>query len=101
MVGKDTCFAQCYKWKNKAVTDQMIESEISEKKKQNPLPMFIAITLLIQSAEVIAKEVHSPRLKTSSRIVNMSFGSAIIGLLVGSKFDYGIFCPPSWIGSIS
>jgi uncharacterized membrane protein HdeD (DUF308 family) len=49
---------------------------------------FIEITLLILGAERIASGVRSPRLKRSSRIINIALGSAIIGFAL-----LGFFTP--------
>ena len=49
---------------------------------------FIEITLLILGAERIASGVRSPRLKRSSRIINIAIGSAIIGIAL-----LGFFTP--------
>ena len=49
---------------------------------------FIEITLLILGAERIASGVRSPRLKRSSRIINIAIGSAIIGFAL-----LGFFTP--------
>ena len=49
---------------------------------------FIEITLLILGGERIASGVRSPRLKRSSRMINIAIGSAIIGIAV-----LGFFTP--------
>jgi uncharacterized membrane protein HdeD (DUF308 family) len=49
---------------------------------------FIEIALLILGAERIASGVRSPRLKRSSRIINIALGSAIIGFAL-----LGFFTP--------
>jgi uncharacterized membrane protein HdeD (DUF308 family) len=49
---------------------------------------FIEITLLILGGERIASGLRSPRLKRSSRIINIAIGSAIIGFAL-----LGFFTP--------